>query len=164
MRVGAMTGQVGTGHGVPFHDGAEGTPAMNLMVHHDMTDRDKTSEALHARTSRVIPIRRMEWNATTWHDMRRHANDWERSPMIFCTARTRVYGCEEPTRKGQQGHYRPISALGTTSALRCYRVGQRPQGDTWDAFSWSTHTCFFSSLSRFACDTHSSWFQTVSEK
>ena len=119
--------------------------------------------SLHARTPRAIPTRRMEWHATTWHDMRRHANGGNARPWFLRShARVRLWGTHA---QDQQGHHRPISAREQCRRWRCCRVGQRPQGETWDAFSWSTHTCFFSRHCQgSACDTHSSWFLTVCEK
>ena len=79
------------------------------------------------------------------------------------TARTRVYGCEEPTRKankaitdlflreniiGAEGAIALVKGLKTRHGMRFLEV----------------HTSVFSRHCQgSACDTHSSWFQTVCE-
>ena len=117
MRVGAMTGQVGTGHGVPFHDGAGERPAWDLMVHHDMVVHSKTSDDIaranttcHTHTSHG-----MESHDMAWHETPRK---WrERSPMILAPLARACTGVRNPRARPT----RPLQTYfcaGTTSALK----------------------------------------------
>ena len=117
-----MTGEVKTGHGVSFHDGAGGTSACDLMIHHDMTVHDKASDVI-ARANTTCHT------DTAWHETPRK---WrERLPMILAPLARACTGVRNPrarpTRPSQTYFCaRTLSALKVLS--RWSKASRRDMG------------------------------------
>ena len=133
------------------------------MVHHDTTAPDKTSDGIpranttcHTHTSHG-----MECHDMAWHETPRK---WrERLPMILAPLARACTGVRNPRARPTRPSQTYFCAT-TTSALKVLsRWSKASRRDMRCVFLEYTHI-FSRHCQGSACDTHSSWFQTVCEK